>query len=144
MKIIVDVNVLISSLLGRGIPFNVFFLNDLLDKYEFIAPEFLLTEFEKHEQRLLNETKLSKEEFEELKNFLFERISFIPTSEFSEFLPKAGELLQKHTKDVPYLALSLKLNCKIFSGDKTFKKLSPDKVLSPREMLDILLGKEPA
>lgn len=140
MKVIVDVNVLVSSLLNKGVPFNVFFFNSLMNKFEFVAPEFLLTEFEKHEQRLINETKFSEKEFEELKNFLLRSIIFIPSQEFSEYLPKARELLSENVKDVPYVALALKLNASIFSGDKALKKCMPNKVLSPREMLDILLN----
>ena len=138
MKIIVDVNVVVSTLLNKGIPFNVFFLNSIVNKFEFFAPEFLLAEFEKHEQELIEETKFSKKEFGIIKDFLFKEINFVSKPEFSEFLSKANELLKTHVKDIPYVALALKLNAPIFSGDKVLKNCIPDKVLSPREMLDIL------
>jgi len=53
-------------------------------------------------------------------------------------LPKAKEMLLHHLKDIQYLALALRFNCPIFSGDKTLKELlsiSDIKVFSPREML---------
>ncbi|RJS69154.1 hypothetical protein CW713_05800 [Methanophagales archaeon] len=56
-----------------------------------------------------------------------------------EFIPKAKRLLSTHPKDVPYLALALKFNCPIFSGDKTLKRLSPVKVLSPKEVSKLLI-----
>jgi len=39
---------------------------------------------------------------------------------------------------LPYLALALKFECPIFSGDRTLKRLTPVKVLSPREVLKLL------
>jgi len=137
--LIVDVNVVISSLLNEGIPFKVFFLNSLINKFILVAPEFLLSEFEKHEKDLIRETNFSEEEFKEIKDFIFEQITFIPYSEFLEFLPKAEELLKQHEKDAPYVALSLKIESPIFSGDKILKKIIPERVLSPREVFDIFI-----
>ena len=136
MKIVVDVNVVLSSLLKRGNPFEVFASNSLFNKFEFVAPEFLLTELEKHKEKIFKLSGLSREIFDNTLKFVLEQITFIPKSEFSEFLPQAKELLSKHIKDVQYLALALKLDCPIFSGDKIFKELSPAKVLSPKELLN--------
>jgi len=76
------------------------------------------------------------EVFDKTLELVLRQITFISKSEFEDCLEKAKELLFEHLKDVHYLALALKLDCKIFSGDKTFKKLSPTEVLSPKEMLD--------
>jgi predicted nucleic acid-binding protein len=70
--------------------------------------------------------------------FLRGEITIVPSSQFIEFLPEARRNLSGHPKDVPYLALALKLNCPIFSGDKTLKQLSPLRVLSPGEVLRLL------
>ncbi len=136
MELVVDVNVVLSSLLTKGNSFKVFALNDSFNKFNFIAPEFLLTELEKYKENFLKRSGLSKDEFEEVLEFLLEQITFIPNSEFSEFLPKAKELLPEHIKDSPYVALALKLDCSIFSGDKILKKISPVEILSPKEMLN--------
>ena len=138
MMLVVDANVIISCLLKKAGTFDVFLLNSMLKKFELVAPEFLMIEVGKHKEELLKETKLPKDEFDEVMEFLVEEITFVPTSQFLEFLPKAKGLLSEHSKDVPYLALALKLNCPIFSGDKTLKRLSPVKVLSPREVLKLL------
>ncbi|MEK6823731.1 MAG: PIN domain-containing protein [Nanoarchaeota archaeon] len=135
MEIVVDVNVVLSSLLKRGNPFEVFASNFLFNKFEFVAPEFLLTELEKHKEKIFKISGLSREIFDNTLKFVLGQINFISKSEFSEFLPEAKELLSKHLKDVPYLALALKLDCPIFSGDKILKELLPLKVLSPRELI---------
>ena len=72
--IVIDVNVVLSSLLNRGDSLNVFSLNSLFQKFNFVAPEFLLTEFDKHKEEILKRTKLSKDEFEDTINFIFDHV----------------------------------------------------------------------
>ena len=136
MEIIVDVNVVISSLLSKGEAFKVFAKNYAFHKFDFIAPEFLLTELNKHKTELAKKSKLNQNEFDDVLEFIIEQITFISESQFEDCLEKAKESLSEHLKDVQYLALAIKLNCPIFSGDKRLKELSPVKVLSPKEMMD--------
>lgn len=135
MYVVVDINVILSSLLTKGNSFSVFAINSLLNKIEFVAPEFLLIELENHKEEIKERTKMSNDSFEENFNFVLSQITLIPDSEFHEFIEKAKEILKGHEKDFPYLALALKLNCQIFSGDKKLKKICPDKVINPKEML---------
>lgn len=141
MKIIVDVNVVLSSLLTKGDSSKVFSLNFISSKFDLISPEFFIIELEKHKKEFFNRSKLSKEEFDETLKFILEQITFIPKADFSEFLPQAKKLLDEDLKDVQYVALALKFNCPIFSGDKKLKnslETSSIKVLSPKEMLNLL------
>ena len=140
MRLVVDANVVVSSLLRGGVPFKVFALNSSLNRFEFLAPDFLLSETEKHKEELIRETKLPEDIFFDTMSFLFEEVNIVPAEEFKEFVPKAKKMLSGHIKDVPYLALALKLGCPIFSGDKVLKRLSPIRVFSPRELMDSLLG----
>ncbi len=140
MRLVVDANVVVSSLLRRGVPFKVFAFNSFLNKFEFVAPDFLISETEKHKERLLEETELSKDIFFDTIDFLFENINTVAAGEFKEFVPEAKKMLSEHLKDVPYLALALKLNCPILSGDKKLRILSPVRVFSSRELLDSFLG----
>ncbi|MEX0920300.1 MAG: PIN domain-containing protein [Candidatus Pacearchaeota archaeon] len=138
MKIVVDVNVVLSSLLGKGDSLKVFEFNSIFNKFDFIAPEFLMEELNKHKKAFSERTKLPEEEFDEIFEFVLEQITFVSKSEFSEHFSKAKEILSEHLKDVQYLALALKLNCSIFSGDKILKSLlskTPIEVLSPKEIL---------
>src|SRR3989344_1561869 len=137
-KFVVDANVVISSLINKGVTHSVFLFNSLLEKFEFVAPEFLLDEVKKHKSKALRLTKMSEQEFEDSYNFLIEEISFIPSDDFIKLLPKAKQLAP-HDKDAPYIALSLALNCPIFSGDKGMLSSKDVKVFSPREMLSKLL-----
>ena len=74
---------MLSTLIKKSTTFDVFLLNSVLKKLEFIAPEFLWIEVEKNGEELLKETELTEEEFKEV-------MEFLPT----------------HSKDVPYLALA--------------------------------------
>lgn len=141
MYLVIDVNVVISSLLSQGDSFNVFALNNIFNKFEFVAPEFLLIEFEKHKEEIVKRSKLNADEAKEVIDFITKNITFVPDSQFRDKIKEAKEILKEHEKDVPYLALALKLNCNIFSGDKLFKSICKEKVKAPKEILDIFYGK---
>jgi predicted nucleic acid-binding protein len=64
MKLVVDANAVISCLVTKAVTFDVFLLNSVLKKLEFLAPEFLWIEVDRHKEELLEETKLTKDDFE--------------------------------------------------------------------------------
>src|SRR3989344_9298650 len=133
MFIVVDVNVIISSLLTSGNSFNVFALNSLTNKFTFIAPEFLIIELEKHKREIKERTKMPLKEFEENLDFIFGQISLIPDSEFNDKIEEANKILQEHKKDSPYLAMALKFNCPIFSGIRSSRKDARKKLLRQKK-----------
>ncbi|MFZ2455878.1 MAG: PIN domain-containing protein [Candidatus Altiarchaeia archaeon] len=142
MKLIVDSNVIVSALITKGVAFEVFKANSMLLKYDFYAPDYMLFEIMNHRGEMLSDAQISEKSFTNALDFLINEISIIPKEEFEEHMPKALERLSSHEKDAPYLALSLKLDCLIFSGDKKFQRLCPEKVKTPRQLLDDLLPKK--
>jgi predicted nucleic acid-binding protein len=66
--------------------------------------------------------------------FIDRDLKFIPLEEFKEFYEKA-EKLSPDIKDVPYLALALKLNSAIWSNDKRLKNQSKINIISTENML---------
>lgn len=139
MLLVVDVNVVFSALVNKGKSFEVFEANNIFNVFGFIAPEFLFSELGKRIDKLLSQSKLTKEELSEVFSFIKKEINLIPFSEFSDKLPEAIKL---NFKDSPYLALALKLNCPILSGDKGLKEQTKIKILSPSEALLIIYGSE--
>ena len=133
---VVDVNVVISAVFNKGDSLNVFFWNALYNKFNFIAPQFLYIELGKHTDRIARETKYSLLEATKILKFVIKQIKFVSDTEFSDKIEEAKKILKGHEKDVPYLALALKFNCIIFSGDKELKRLIPDKVKTPKELLE--------
>ena len=136
MYLVVDPNVLISALIMKGNASRVFSLNSIIQKFDLIAPNFLILEVGRNTERIAKKTHFSQEEIEEQVEFLMSEITIIPDEEYRHKLLEARQLLKEHEKDVTYLALALAFNCKIFSGDKTLKELIPEMVFTPREILE--------
>tara|TARA_Y100000034_G_C6866875_1_gene395215 strand:- start:527 stop:937 length:411 start_codon:yes stop_codon:yes gene_type:complete len=136
---VVDANVVFSSLIRKGKPLRVFELNDIFKRFEFISSEYLFTEIGRRFDKVLKITDFSKEELSHVFSLIKNQINLMPTETFEDKLDEAIEKAP-HDKDAPYVALSLKLDCKIFSGDKGLKKTLPNKVENPSEVLDILLA----
>lgn len=135
MLLVVDANVVFSALINKGKVFKVFELNHSLSMFEFVMPEYLFLELGKRIDKLLFQSKLSKEEIAKTFSLIKKQIN--PISSLT-FLDKLSEAIELNFKDSPYIALALKLNCGIFSGDKGLKKQDRAKVFSPSELLDMI------
>ncbi|MBI2971435.1 MAG: hypothetical protein HYY37_03400 [Candidatus Aenigmarchaeota archaeon] len=140
MLVVADTNTVFSSLYVRGKPFEVFMLNKMVGLFEFVAPEFLFFEIGKRMDKLLAKSRLSKEGISDIFSFLKREIDFVSSDKFED---KAEEAAKRapHMKDVAFVALALKLDCKILTGDKGIKKSLPDRVITPSEAIDMLLTK---
>jgi len=139
MLLIVDANVLFSSLITKGKTAELI----VSPKLELIAPEYLLVELEEYRGLLARKTRLSEEEFDAFLSVVMRRIKFVREGYFSEFLEEAKEISPED--DFPYVALalklkSLKLEAKIWSNDKEFKDVLKGRVevLSTKEVLERL------
>lgn len=135
MFVVSDFNVVFSAVLGVGHSSKIFELNYEFNRFDFIAPQFLAIELGKHTERMVTKSKLSFEEVSEALQFVMNQITLIQEEDYQDKIIEAREILTDHQKDVPYLALALKYDCKIFSGDKTLKSIIPEMVRNPKEML---------
>ena len=129
MDLVIDSNILFAALLKEG------GTSDILFKHTLYAPEFIFEEFKKYKNYLKGKTKRMEEDFNELFD-LFERNAIlIPKEEIDPFIEKA-EKISPDAKDVPYLALALKLRCGLWSNDKDLKeKQSVIQVYSTKELI---------
>ncbi len=135
MFLVVDANIVLSALLTKGKSFDIFIMNKLIKKYEFIAPEFLFFEIGKNSDEILKRSKLSSEELAKVFKFIKDEIEFIPFKEFNEQADKASSLAP-HEKDGQYFALALAFNCGIWSEEKVFKHQSEIKVFSTKDLME--------
>lgn len=136
MFAVVDTNTIYSSLLSKGKTFEVFRLNSLSKKFEFIAPEFIFFEIGKNFDDIVSRSKLSKEELSEVFSFIKEQIDTIPLENFNIHASEA-EKLAPHSKDIQYFALSLAFNkCLIWSDEKAFSKQDEINILDTDKMLE--------
>jgi len=136
MFLVIDINAIFSALISKGHSFMIFKLNAEKKKFRFIAPEFILVEAGKHLTEIAERSSLPIEELQEDMEFIKEQIHFISEEYYEDKNEEARKILREHLKDVPYLALALKKNCNVFSGDRVFKKLCPGKVKTLKELLE--------
>lgn len=137
MLLVVDANIIFSALIKGGKTLDIFLLNRRVKKFEFMAPEYLIVEVEKHFDEIAEKTKLSTDELEKVLGFLEREIKFMPFEEFRDSR-KEAEQASPDPDDVQYFALALKMGIGIWSNDKTLKKQSAVKVFSTEELLKVL------
>jgi len=102
MKILFDANRIVAALVKQSTTRDI-----LLDEaFEFVSPDYTLSEIEKHRDDFQQKTKLTKEEFDILFVLLLERITVLPKSAYASFINDCKEAIEE-IDDVPYLAACL-------------------------------------
>lgn len=134
MDLVIDANILMSALISaRGKNLDLIF-NDGLKLY---APEFLLEEVRKHKQEIIEKSKLSAKELDLFLSIISTRIEFMPFDEFQKFMKEAKET-SPDVNDSEYFALAFKKKCGIWTNDKKLKNQKLVKIISTKELLDLL------
>lgn len=122
MKVVVDTNILFSAILNSQSWIGQVLLKS--DKsVKFYSPKYLQTEILQHFERIEKLTKLPEDEIKELIEILYSRIHFL-SEEFipKEILIKAEELTKNiDYDDAIFVALSIHLKAKLWTGDKKLK-----------------------
>jgi len=134
MQLVVDANILLSVMISaRGSKRKLLFS----DEIECASPEILLFEIGKHWKEICDKSKLSDGDLSEFLSLVREQIKTFPFDKYSDMLGKSKEICP-HLKDAEYFALALKLNCPIWSEDKSLKKQSEVKVFNTKELIEKL------
>lgn len=134
MQLVVDANILFAALIKDSTTLEI-----LVEEFvEYFTPEWILEEFYKNKDEILKKSKRTPEDFEELFEYLKQRITIVPKDDYKEFLEFA-EKIAPHGKDAPYLALALKLKIPVWSNDSDLKeKQDHVKVYNTKDLLEIL------
>ena len=131
MDLVIDSNILFAALLKES------GTSDILFKHTLYAPEFIFEEFRKYKDYLKGKTKRTEEDFNGLFDLFERNVILIPKEEIEPFIEKA-EKISPDAKDVPYLALALKLKCSLWSNDGDLKeKQNTIKVYSTEYLIDM-------
>jgi predicted nucleic acid-binding protein len=133
MDLVVDANILFAALIKKGATSNLLFSNEL----HLYAPEFLLNEFEKYRDLIIEKTERPDIEFEELLSVYLRRINFVPTEEIVPYLTEARKI-SPDPNDAVYFAVALKVNASLWSNDSILKKQDKIKVYSTKELIKIV------
>jgi predicted nucleic acid-binding protein len=120
MKLIIDTNVLISSLLKDSTTRELL----LNESFEFYLPEIVMSEVKKYFTYIIQKSGKSEEEIKKLLNILLENLNLVPIDEYEDQLDEALKIMSKiDEKDTQFIALALSIkNDGIWSNDKHFDK----------------------
>lgn len=146
MKIVVDTNIIFSTLLNSNT-----LIGDLLfnhDKYfEFYSCNYMRYEIQKHWERLKKISKLSDEQLELSCSHVISRLKFIN----EEIIPVETWLsAEKITKDIDiddidFVALTKFLRATLWTGDKMLynglKKINFKKIVNTAELLELRINR---
>lgn len=120
MRIIVDSNVIISSLLKNGKKFR-----DILysNEYQFYSCNFLILEIFKHKETIIKYSNMPEENLLDELHKILKTINFINEQIISKKnISTAFELCKDiDKKDMIFLALTFQLNGLLWTGDKKLK-----------------------
>ena len=133
MRIVVDTNILISSLIKDSITREIL----LLPCMDFYLPEFALEEVEAHKVKIIKLSGLSSDEIDFFLDLLLENISIVPAQTIRPHLKEAEKIIGDiDPGDIPFIALALAVdNDGIWTNDKHFKKVRKIKVWNTPELL---------
>jgi len=137
LLLVIDTNVVISFLVKGKLTSLVF--SPMLN---LVTVERLFVEIDRNKDEIRAKSSFSAEEIEVLLTLLKGKIMPVPMEQYISFMSKAEEILGGHKKDVPFLALALKLNCPVWSYEKRFKRIGDIESLTTAEVrakLDKLL-----
>ncbi len=136
MKLIIDTNVLISSLLKDSSTREIL-LNESIDFY---VPEIILSEINRYIPYIVQKSELSEEDVKKLLNTHMENLHLVPIDEYEGKLDEGmniiGEIDEKDTQFIA-LALSIK-NDGIWSNDKHFDKQTKIQVYKTSHIVNLL------
>ena len=95
---------------------------------KFFTPKFVFIELFKHKGKILKCSSLSEEELLEALEIVLDQVEFISLKEIDkQSLQRAYELSIIDLLDAPFVALSLFLDARLWTGDKKLCKCLEDK-----------------
>ncbi|MFH0837610.1 MAG: PIN domain-containing protein [Candidatus Aenigmatarchaeota archaeon] len=116
MRLVVDANVLFSAFLRKGVTRQL-----ILDRrLELFAPEFLIDEYTKHSNELIERSGLEKDNALRLISLLFARIVIVKTNELLLY-KDAAKHLTTDENDEAYIACALATRADLWSRDRHLK-----------------------
>lgn len=141
MKIIVDTNVVFSSLVNtNSVIAEIIIANS---KLHFYSSEYLYLELDHHREKLKKVSKLSDEQLEVAKYRIFKHIECLSLEMIPErYWREAYELVMDiDPDDVAFVALSLYLDAYLWTGDKVLynalKSKGFDKVINTNKVKEL-------
>ena len=105
-----------------------------------ISPEFVFKELADKKERIKKFGKVNELAFAFIFSLLDSKVESFPEKVYKEFLSEANKISPhaEETKDDPYFALALALNCAIWSDEEAFKRQSRVKIFTTKDLFKLL------
>lgn len=132
MDLVVDANVLFAALIKKGASARLLFN----DKLHLFAPEFLLEEFAKYRDLILEKTNRDEEDFERILHVFSNRIYFVPKEEIESFIDMARRI-SPDPNDFVYFAVALRVGAPIWSNDSRLKGQDKVPIYSTSDLIKL-------
>lgn len=119
MKVVVDSNIVFSAMLNKESSIGDIILNSQ-DVFTFYSCEYLREEIADHKERIKEIAEYNDRTFDEVQFLVYKQINFFSESTIPfEIWKKAADFVRDiDMDDISFVALSLFLDIKIWTGDK--------------------------
>jgi predicted nucleic acid-binding protein len=139
---VVDSNIIFSTFLNLEGNIGDLLLNSS-DVFEYYAPEYLKEEIDNHKEEIKTFAKLNTVEFEQLKQLIFSRLTFLSDQiiPFEVWYASAKLVRDVDEDDIAFVAYSQYYDKEIWTGDKKFIKGMQakgfDRFIFTKELLEL-------
>ncbi len=136
MKLVVDTNIIIASILKDSTTRKIL----LHPLFSFCIPDHAFIEIERHEEELMRKSGLTRHRFHLILKRIQRRLTMVPEHEFAGFYPRAHKIMEDIDQtDAPFIALALSFdNNGLWSNDKHLEQQNAIRVWSTRELIEEL------
>ena len=118
---VIDTNLIFSALIPQKSKIRDYLFDNELTFY---TPNYLISEIYKHKEKLIENSKLTEDEFYIYFNGIIEKINFVPKELISiDSRQKAYDYCKDiDIKDTPFVALAIELKIPLWTGDKRLRE----------------------
>jgi len=135
MKLVVDTNRIIAALVRDGVSRKIITHFD----GELITIGFSMEELGNHKKEILKKAKISETDLEMILNKLFSKMTVLDDKIIVRYMEEANEIMRDiDSDDVPFIAAALATKAPVWSDDKHFKKQNKIKVLTTKDLVEML------
>ncbi|MCC7317065.1 MAG: hypothetical protein IT219_00910 [Bacteroidales bacterium] len=122
MKVVVDSNIVFSAMLNPESNIGDIILNSQ-DTFSFYTCEYLREEINNHKNKIITLTGYDDREYGEMEFLVYKQIDFFSESTIPfEFWQKAADFVRGiDMDDISFVAISLFLDIKLWTGDKSLQ-----------------------
>lgn len=137
-RLVVDTNRIIAALVKDGISRKIITHFD----GELITLGFSMEELGAHKEEILKKAKISETGLEMILDKLFSKMTVLEDKLIDGYMDEAQEIMEDiNLADAPFIAAALATKAPVWSDDKHFKKQDEVKILTTKELIEMLQQK---